>query len=65
MHAKDLVIDKTCNRKAVEDILELFPDADAVASLALVIEAIYTVDLAALVVSSEEEEVLLELDFVG
>ena len=65
MHAKDLVIDKACNGKAIEDILEFFPDADTVSSLALVIEPIDTVDLPALVVSSEEEEVLLELDLVG
>ena len=65
MHAQDFVIDKGCDRHAVEDILELFPDSDAVTSLAFVIEAVDTVDLATLVITSEKEEVLFKFDFVG
>jgi len=65
MHTKDFVIDETCNWQAVEDILELLPDADAVTSLALIVEAVDTVDLPTLMVPSEKEEVLFELDFVG
>ena len=53
MHTKDFVIDKGGNRHAVEYVLEFFPDTDRVATLALVIETIDTIDLAALVVSSE------------
>ena len=65
MHADDLVIDQRGDWHAVEAILELFPDADGVAALALVVETIDTIDLTALVVASQQEEVLLELDLVG
>ena len=64
MHAEDLVVDESSHWQAVEHVLELLPDADAVTSLALVVEAIDAVDLPALVVPSEEEEVFFELDFV-
>ena len=64
MHAEDLVVDQGRNRHAIEDVLELFPDTNGVATLAFIIETIDTVDLAALVVASQEEEVLLKLDFV-
>ena len=64
MHAEDLVVDQGRNRHAIEDVLELFPDTNGVATFAFIIETIDTVDLAALVVASQEEEVLLKLDFV-
>ena len=65
MHAQNLVIDQSCDRHAVEDILELLPDADGVAALAFVVETVDSIDLAALVIASQQEEVLLKLDFVG
>ena len=65
MHAEDLIIDKGGDRQAVEDVLELLPDADGVATLAFVVEAIDAIDLPALVVAPQEEEVLLEFDLVG
>ncbi len=65
MHAQNLVVDQSSDWHAVEDILELFPDADGVPTLALVVEAVDSIDLATLVVASQEEEVLLELDLVG
>lgn len=65
MHAEDLVVNQGGNGHAVEDVLELFPNADAVSSLALVVEAIHSVDLTALVISSQQEEVLLILYLVG
>lgn len=65
MHAQDLVINEGSDGHAVEDILEFFPDADGVAAFALIVEAVDAIDLTALVVASEQEEVLLELDFVG
>ena len=52
MHAKDLVIDEGCNWHAVEHVLELLPDADTVSSLALIVEAVDSVDLSALVVTA-------------
>ena len=65
MHAQNLVIDQSCDRHAVEDILELLPDTDGVAALALIVKAIDSVNLTTLVITSQEEEVLLEFDLVG
>ena len=65
VHAKNLVVDEGCDGHAVENILEFFPDADGVAALALVVEAVDAVDLTALVVAAQQEEVFLELDLVG
>ena len=65
MHTQDLIIDESGDGHAVKDVLELFPDADGVAAFALVVETVDSIDLAALVISSQQEEVLLELDFVG
>ena len=65
MHTQDLIIDESGDGHAVKDVLELFPDADGVAAFALVVETVDSIDLAALMISSQQEEVLLELDFVG
>ena len=65
MHAEDLVINESGDGYAVEDILELLPNADRVATLALVVEAVYAIDLPALVVTSQQEKVILELNLVG
>ena len=65
MHAEDLVIDERSDRHAVKEILELLPYADRIATLALVVEAVDAINLAALVVTSQEEEVFLELGFVS
>lgn len=64
VHAEDLIVDEGGNGHAVEHILELFPDADRVPTLALIVEPIDSVDLAALVVATQKEEVLLKLDLV-
>lgn len=65
MHAQNFVINKGCNWHAVKNILEFFPKSDAISVFALVVEPINTIDLAALVVTSQEEEVLLKLNLVG
>lgn len=65
MHAQNLIINESSNGQAVEGILELFPDANGVAALALVVEAIHAVNLAGLMIASQEEKVLLELNLVG
>lgn len=65
MHAQNLVIDQRCDGHAVEDILELLPDTDGVAALALIVKAIDSIDLTTLVIASQQEEVLLEFDLVG
>ena len=64
MHTQDFVIDERSDRHAIEDILELFPHANRVAALALVVEAVDAVDLSTLVVTAQKEEVLLELDLI-
>lgn len=58
VHGENLLIDYCCNRHAVEGVSESLPDANVVASFALVIEAIDAVDGSALMVSSKDEEVL-------
>lgn len=65
MHAQDFLVNEGSNGEAVEAVSEGFPEFDVVSSLALVVEAVNTVDGGALVVSSEEEEVLRVLDLVG
>ena len=65
VHTQDLIIDESGNGHAIKDVLELFPDADGVAALAFVVETVDSIDLAALVISSQQEEILLKLDFVG
>ena len=64
MHAKDFVVNKGGDGHAIENILKFFPDADRVAAFALVVKAINPIDLTALVVAAQQEEVLLELHFV-
>jgi hypothetical protein len=65
VHGKNLLVDDSGDRKAVEAIGECFPQLDIVATLALVVEAIDSVDRGALVVTSEDEEVFGVLDLVG
>ena len=65
MHAEDLLVNKGGNRKAVETVSEGLPESDVVSSLAFVVESIDTIDGGALVVTSEQEEVLWILDLVG
>jgi hypothetical protein len=45
--------------------LKLFPEADRVPALALVVKSVNSVYLTALMVTAQEEEVLLELHFIG
>lgn len=65
MHAKDLFINNSSYGQAVEAVSEGLPKLDVVSSLALVVEAVYSVDTGALVVASQQEEVLGVLDLVG
>jgi len=64
VHAEDFVVDQSGDRHAVEYILELLPHADRVATLALVVKAVYAVDLSTLVVTAQKEKILLEFDLV-
>jgi hypothetical protein len=65
MHGEDLLVDDSSDGKAVEAIGKSLPQLDVVATLALVVKAIDTVDRGALVVTSEDEEVFGVLDLVG
>lgn len=65
MHAQDLVIYQRSNWQTVEAVCENFPQFDTMSTLALVIEAIDSVDGGTLVVTSEEEKVLWVLYLVG
>jgi len=65
VHAENFFINNSSNRKTVETISESFPELNVIASLALVIETIDSVNRGTLVVSSEKEEVLRVLNFVG
>jgi hypothetical protein len=58
VHADDLVVNDSSAGKAVEGVAELLPDLDGEAATALVVETVDTVDAGALVVASEDEEVL-------
>jgi hypothetical protein len=65
VHAEDLLINDSSDGQTVKAVGEGLPKLDVVAALALIIEAIDTVDGGAFVVSSQEEEVLGVLDLVG
>ncbi len=45
--------------------MKLLPEADGVPAFALVVKSVNPVDLTTLVVTAQQEEVLLELYFVG
>ena len=62
VHAQDLLVDERGDGQAVEAVGEGLPEADRVAPLALVVEAVDAVDGGALVVAAEEEEVFGVLD---
>ena len=65
MHCENFVINKRSNWHAIENVLELFPKSNGVASLAFIVEAIDTINLTTFVVSTEQKEVFLEFYFVG
>jgi hypothetical protein len=64
VHGEDLLINDGGNGQAVEAVGKSLPKLDVVASLALVVEAVDTVDGRALVVAAQDEEVLGVLDLV-
>ena len=65
VHGEDLLVDDGRDREAVEAVGEGFPELDVVPALALVVEAVNSVDGRALVVATKDEEVLRVLDLVG
>lgn len=64
MHGEDLLVDDSSNGEAVEAVGERLPQLNVVATLALVVESIDTVNRCALVVATENEKVLGVLDLV-
>jgi len=64
MHSEDLLVDDSRNGQAVEAVGEGLPQPDVVPPLALVVEAIDTIDRCALVVTAKDEEVLRVFDLV-
>jgi hypothetical protein len=65
VHCEDLLVNDGSNGKAVEAVRKCLPKLDVVSTLALVVEAVDTVDGSTLVVSAENEEVFRVLDLVG
>jgi hypothetical protein len=65
MHAEDFLVNQCGNRQTVKDIREDLPESDGVPAFALVVESINAVDLRALVIPTQQEEVLWVLDLVA
>lgn len=65
MHGEDLLVDDSGDGKTVETVGEGLPQLNVVTALALVVEAVDSVDGGTLVVATEDEEVLGVLDLVG
>lgn len=65
MHAKHLPIDQCCNWEAVEAVAEDLPEAHIEAAFTLIIEAVDTVNLGILVVSTQQKDLIRVLYFVG
>ena len=65
MHAKDLLIYQSSDRKAIKAISKCLPEANIKLPLTLIIETIYTIDGCTLMVAPEKKEILLVFDLVG
>ena len=64
MHAQDAVVNDGGDGKHVEAEAEVLPQTNVVAASALVVESVHSVDALALVVASQQINVLRELDLV-
>lgn len=65
MHGEDLLVDDGGNGQAIEAVGKRLPELDVVPPLALIVEAVYTVDGGTLVVAAEDKEVFWVFDLVG
>jgi hypothetical protein len=65
VHSEDLLVDDSGNGQAVEAVGEGLPELDVISPFALVVESVNAVDRGALVVATEDEEILGVLDLVG
>ena len=64
MHGEDLLINDGSYRQAVEAIGKRLPKLDVIPPLAFIVETVNTVDRSALMISTQNEEVLRVLDLV-
>jgi hypothetical protein len=64
VNTEDLAGDDRGDWKSVKAVNKRLPDFDVASSLAFIVEAINSRNVGALVVSTEEEEVLGELELV-
>jgi hypothetical protein len=65
MNTEDLAGDDRGDWKSVEAVNKRLPDFDIAPPLAFVVKAVDSCDIGALVVSSEEEKVFGEFEFVA
>ena len=65
VHCKDLFVNDSCDRQAIETISECLPQFYIVAPFAFVVKTIYSIDRCAFVVTAQDEEVLRILDLVS
>jgi hypothetical protein len=65
MHADNFVVNYSCARKAVEGVAKSLPKLDTEATTAFIVESVYPVDPRALVIATENEEVLRILDLIS
>lgn len=65
VHAENFVVNEGCDWQAIEHVAEDSPEPDGVATFALVIKAVDSVDLGALVVATQQKEVFGVLDLVA
>lgn len=64
MHAEDFLVNQGSNREAVEAVGENLPQLDGVATLALIVKAVDSVNRRTFMVSAQQKEVLGVLDFI-
>lgn len=65
MHGEDLLVNDSSNGETIEAVGEGLPELDVVSTLALIVEAVNTVDGSTLMVAAQNEEILGILDLVG
>jgi len=65
MHSKDFLVDDSGDRQAVEAVGKGLPQLDVIATFALIVEAIDTIDRRAFVIAAEDEKVFGIFDLVG
>lgn len=57
VHTEDFLINEGGNREAVEDVREDLPESDRIPAFAFVVEAVNAVDLGALMIAAQQEEI--------